>query len=300
MNTDLNVVVFSNLIISSVERLGFMNKSLISLKEVEFIKWYVNVRGEFKDEASTILAKSLGDKLILTHMESKSGWIKDTQKLFKEVKSSYIFYWVEDHILQIHPSLLVEVFQDMSKYSVDYLHYSFYGFGSHYTEFSLISDKEEYRHFDVINYTNEKNLIRQDCAVSLYNKKAYIVSLIGIFSNNFFKKILYEPPFFRLRRWPKETPFDFEQSSDDLWVLPIRMAIPKFEISCSIDDDNCIPESSLMARKLFEASISRQSLMQKERRIPKENSLKKVFRVALCIPGSRKIYNFCRRISYYF
>ena len=300
MNSDLNVVVFSNLRISSVERLGFMKKSLKPLKDIKFRKWYINIRGEFKDVAATFLTESLGDRLILTNIESKSGWFKDTQKLFEEVEGQYIFYWIEDHVLQIDPKLLVKIFKDMSKYSVDYLHYSFYGFGSHYKEFSSINDKEVYQYFDVINYTKEMNLMRQDCAVSLYKKKAYIVSLVGIFSNDLFKKVLHERPFFRLRRWPKETPFDFEQSPDDLWILPIRMAIPKFEISCSIDDDNCIPESSLMARKLFEANISRQSLLQKERRIPKENSLKKVFRVALCIPGSRKIYNFCRRISYYF
>ena len=78
------------------------------------------------------------------------------------------------------------------------------------------------------------------------------------------------------------------------------MAVPKFEISCSIDDDNCVPESSLMARGVFKANVSRQSLLQKERRIPKENSLKKIFRVVFYIPGLRKIHDFCMRITYYF
>jgi len=118
--------------------------------------------------------------------------------------------------------------------------------------------------------------------------------------HDLFKKFLHERPFFRLRRWPKETPFDFEQSPDDLWILPIRMAVPKFEISCSVDDDNCVPESSLMARGVFKANISRQSLLQKERRIPKENSLKKIFRVVFYISGLRKTHDFCRRITYYF
>ena len=61
-----------------------------------------------------------------------------------------------------------------------------------------------------------------------------------------------------MRRWSKFCPFDFEQSSEDKWVLPFKLAVPKLELFCSIDDDNCVSGSSLVSRGLMNYPLTRE------------------------------------------
>ncbi|MBD1154197.1 hypothetical protein IDG52_03245, partial [Pelagibacterales bacterium SAG-MED23] len=64
----------------------------------------------------------------------------------------------------------------------------------------------------------------------------FVISLISICSINLFKKLILknDPP---LKRWPKNTPFDFEKNSVDTHWLPFRFGIPKDEFFKCIDKE---------------------------------------------------------------
>ena len=87
-----------------------------------------------------------------------------------------------------------------------------------------------------------------------------------MFSYSFFKSNLFNKRILPLRRWPKQTPFDFERSAEDLWILPFRTAVPNLEISCSVDDDNQVAGSSLSSRGLVDLEITRKELLELEDR----------------------------------
>lgn len=66
---------------------------------------------------------------------------------------------------------------------------------------------------------------------------------------NFFKKIINTN--ILLKRWPKNTPFDFEKNSKDISILPFRTSIPRMELFANIDDDHDNPGYSLISRGLY-------------------------------------------------
>jgi hypothetical protein len=59
------------------------------------------------------------------------------------------------------------------------------------------------------------------------------------------------------RKWPTETPFDFEKSHKDTHWLPIRCGVSKEELFVSIDDDHGEPGSSLISRGLYPNRVPR-------------------------------------------
>ena len=79
-----------------------------------------------------------------------------------------------------------------------------------------------------------------------------MVGMQSILSYDFFQKILENPP--KLRRWPKETPFDFEKIAQKSFLLPFKTALPKTELFANIDDDNGVDGYSLISRGLFEST----------------------------------------------
>jgi len=291
--------VFANIQISTNERFEAMTESLARLERCDFEKWYVNIRGLLKEKSARHLKEVLGSQLILFNVDSGRGWKKDTIEIFEHVKEDYLFYWIEDHFLQITPQSLNMIFETMDNQSVDYLQYSFFGLGAHHEEFSLIEERTELDAFDVIHYTSTANNLRQTRAIELYGTFAYNISLVGIFSHRTFNMVLKDQPYFRLRRWPKNTPFDFEQNGAEIWMLPLKIGVPKIEISCSIDDDNQVPGSSLSSRGLHILKTRREDLLKKENRITTHPHHIDMLKHFFVIPGLRPLYNLLRRLSYH-
>jgi len=64
---------------------------------------------------------------------------------------------------------------------------------------------------------------------------------------DFIGKIL----FYKLRRFPKETPFELEITNDRHYVLPIKLGVPKKELFVCIDDDLSRDGYSLIKRGLY-------------------------------------------------
>ncbi|NQU32110.1 MAG: hypothetical protein HQ521_02650 [Bacteroidetes bacterium] len=95
----------------------------------------------------------------------------------------------------------------------------------------------------------------------------------------------------KLRRWPKETPFDFEKNDKDLHWLPIKMAISKDELFACIDDDNGIPGYSLQSRGLYpKREIRLKPIKEEHNLIPKY--------MLYLIPD--KLKYFIKRLTYHF
>ena len=51
-----------------------------------------------------------------------------------------------------------------------------------------------------------------------------------------------------LKKFSKESPFNFEQPPSQYWFLPIRWGYPKVELFACVDDDHSIPGYSLNSR----------------------------------------------------
>lgn len=296
----MSVCIFANMKISNSVRLNILKKSFLSLSNVNVQKWYINIRGPQKKQAEIFLRSQLGTRLILFDLNS-GNWHVDSRKMFSHINQKTIFYWIEDHILMVKPEILDRINEDFLKNSCDHLLYSFWGFNSHFNEFSDINDRVSCEYFDIIDYGTKENKIRQNRARQIYGRKAYLVSVCSLFSYSFFRSNLFNKRLFPLRRWPKETPFDFERSPEDLWILPFKVGVPKLEISCSVDDDGAIKGSSLASRGLVKLEISRDTLLNLEGRGVSKSALKNNLKM---IPGfnfvAKPIIRFIKQLTFYF
>ena len=59
----------------------------------------------------------------------------------------------------------------------------------------------------------------------------------------------------RLRRFPKETPFDLEKAPDRTDMLPLKMAFAKRELFACIDDDLDVPGYQLIKRGIYPTPV---------------------------------------------
>ena len=85
------------------------------------------------------------------------------------------------------------------------------------------------------------------------------ISAVSISTNMFFKKIVTSNhP--KLKRWPRETPFDFEKRSSDFEFFPFVLSFPKFELFANIDDNHGTVGYSLIDRGLYENRMTRDEI----------------------------------------
>jgi hypothetical protein len=238
------LTVFANFRINDVERLKRMKDSFHSFYEID-AEWVINIRGQLKYEAANYLKSILNDKSHIEHLESKKGWIYDTLQLQKFVKTQYILIWVEDHISQVDPKNLNMIINEMRNNNIDYLNYTWF-FKEFITSWYEKIDKLQSNNllYFQLDKKNHRKITK--------NKRGYnyLISLPSIFSKRLLiKNLKCNRPF--LRRWPKETPFDFEKTHNDTYILPYKMAIPKYELFACIDDDNGNPGYCLQSRGLY-------------------------------------------------
>ena len=86
-----------------------------------------------------------------------------------------------------------------------------------------------------------------------------MISAVSISKNSFFKKIILSN-YPIIKRWPKETPFDFEKRTTDKEFLPFNLSLPNFELFASIDDDAGLKNTSLISRELYPNRIERKEI----------------------------------------
>jgi mannose-6-phosphate isomerase-like protein (cupin superfamily) len=189
--------------------------------------------------------------------------------MLPKAKYDYILMWNEDHLNLAPQNLYAGIAAEMKLQKIDYMLYSWWQFGDSVERYKLL-DIDKFKYIDTVYLTKNKwkKLIK---AGHPYG----IISSMGIFHKDFFKKLLLKdkvklPIFFtknlyrimtllnyiglrfnqrecfniinrilfhKLRKFPKETPFDVEKAADRTDVLPIKMGLARQELFACIDDD---------------------------------------------------------------
>lgn len=271
MNT---LTIFTNFRINDEERFRRMKDSFLSFKDIDAVKWIINVRGEYKLKTLFFLHNYLQDRLSPYVIESGKGWFHDSRRMLSEIKTDYVMYWVEDHINMIPPERYNTILKEMRESSSQFLFTSWWVFDQMENAYEGIKKK---------NHANIESFIVDKFSAQKINKKHpnhYIISALGIFETELFKRLLNtNHPV--LRRWPKETPFDLEKRVTDTLWLPIKVALPKYELFAPIDDDMGGYPGSLHTRGLYPI---------RETRLTQNPSSKQGFikRISKLIPSSIK------------
>ena len=300
-----SLTIFANFRIDSEERLLRMKDSFNSFQKANIEKWVVNARGPLKKEAIEFLRENLGHNLVAYELETGKGWFHDTNMMLPSITSGLVMFWIEDHIFMQTIADFNRVIQELYEASVDYFQYSWLANGLLPAQFSNLK-YEETENFLFLDYGVNENMVRQQRSKELYGgREYYIISMCGIFTLDIFKKILSKrDPFYR--RWPKETPFDFEKRSCDIHWLPMRIAVPKGEFFAPIDDDNKVEGSSLQSRGLYPIRVERKEINYTDEAYSnksfldlfrKQERLRKIYHKS---PVLLRIGNLFRRLKFQF
>jgi len=249
--TTLNI--FANFFIDTPERLLRMQDSFESFKDVKADKWVINVRGRFADQVVSFLAEGLGEKLISFRLHSRNGWFYDTRKMLPAIDGDYVFFWLEDHINMSDIETLNSTVEDLKKNDIDYMHYTFWWNGALRQRYKGIPMNSGDA-IDWFCHAASNNPIIQSNA----SGGVFIIAACSIFKKDLFSRIvLADDPV--EKRWPRETPFDFEKGPTDVHWLPLKVALPRQELFASIDDDHVHPGSCLISRGLYPCREQRQT-----------------------------------------
>jgi len=230
-----------------------MQDSFRSFKDIFADKWVVNVRGRYNEQTLDFLKLHLGNKLFSYKLNSKEGWFYDTRQMLNDLDGTHIFFWLEDHIYLSDINELNLLVTELYENQIDYMMYSYWWDGALRQRYKGIILNSGVN-IDWFNHTVNNNSIIQGNA----QEGVFIIAACAIFKNELFRKIvLRDDPL--PKRWPKETPFDFEKGPLDVHWLPLKVALMKKELFASIDDDHVHPGSSLISRGLYPFREQRQS-----------------------------------------
>lgn len=259
------LTVFANFRIDSEERFLRMQDSFRSFCDADIEKWVINIRGQYKSDAGKFLRDNLGDKLKLFELNSKKGWFYDSRLMMNEICSDYVFFWIEDHVnINRQTNIINNVVSDMKAFNVESLWYSWFFFRKAYRDLSTFeSNTIKWFDLDSNNFTKVQAVV----------PGLYIVSCTSILKCSFFKKIINTDDNTVAHKWPKETPFEFEKSDEDLHWLPLRCAVLKEELFVSIDDDSKQPGSCLISRGLYPNRLSRELVGIAGKTFPENKSI---------------------------
>lgn len=230
------VTIFANFRINDEQRFKNLKRSFFSFYKANINNWIINIRGTKKKEVREFLEKNIIQNFEISHLDSPEGWFYDTQKLTKQGLSDYIFTWNEDHINMVNEEKFNHYIKYIIENNIDQFTYSWFHLGDMFKSFQISNHKKK----DIISYI-DLNYHSHRERLKLIKDKGYftqefIISLQGIFKKDFFLKIINtDDPF--LKRWNKNTPFDFEKIERDIHWLPFRYACPNEEFFACLDDD---------------------------------------------------------------
>lgn len=287
-----SLTIFANFYIDSEERFLRMKDSFASILPIGATKWVVNTRGAFREQTNSFLREQLGDTLTLFTLESRQGWFNDTKQMLYAIDTDFVFFWVEDHLNVVSdPAHYATLLTEMKQTGSDYLQYSWWHAGAFARNYASIPKQDRQT---ISSFTLTKMAFQ-----AIHEKSpSYVISMVGIFSQSLFKKIILTTPQF-LRQHPKQTPFNFERGGEYTDLLPLRMALPTHELFAPIDDDNGEPGYSLQSRGLY--PIRERRAVPPQPAYPKQpNIFKKTLPKALYAKLIKIVIfaNKCRRYVY--
>jgi hypothetical protein len=241
--------IIFNVRINDIYRLDRLLNLLNKLLEFPNCKFSIRIRGDLTHEAS----EQINSLFILnnyTNFKIYTGdhfrqWKFNTLLQVNECESQYFLILQEDHFL-------ISSADDLSLFVSESI--------AENAEIGLITAWFTYKEFrEKVHLLTEskKGTSGTFCILSELpwvnlnvQKPRYLVPLVAFFEKNFLVKILCTPkPLWR--KYPANSPFDFEQSPKAKWLLPMKIGFSTKELFACIDDDIDIPGTSLQSRKLY-------------------------------------------------
>lgn len=284
--------VFANMRINSDERLQHLKESFESF-ESESDDWLINIRGSKRAEVIAYLKDRLGRRATFFELlDDSRGWIPNALEMLPKAKYNYVLVWLEDHINIAPQGLLKKVVEDMEQHKVDQLVYTWWNVGWKPENSAKQKELLNFKKEKTIEWSDiDKDTWRKVHGLDEVPYAVYLVSLASIFRKDFFKSLLIgdqrklprfltpfahgllsvvrkfglkfeqrkwfdmidKALFYKLRLFPKETPFDLEKRPHRYDMLPLRTALSLQELFVCIDDDS-VPEPhgySLISRGLY-------------------------------------------------
>lgn len=245
--------IFANFFIDSEERFLRMQDSFRSFKDISADKWVINARGRYAEQTLAFLRSQIGDKLVSYKLHSKEGWFHDTRQMLPDIDGDYVLFWVEDHINLAKIDLLDKIVLEMKLNCLDVMGYSQWFWGirrQRYKDVELTAGE----YLDYFEQNESNNRLIQASA----NGQSWLICCATIIKRQLFSRIiLADDPI--PRRWPKNTPFDFEKAPFDVHWLPLKMAFSRQELFVTIDDDAGFPGYCLQSRGLYPVREGRMS-----------------------------------------
>ena len=251
----VKLTVFANFRIDNKERYLRMKDSFFSFQDISAEKWVVNVRGKYKKQVLKFLRQNLKEKLCAYELESDKGWFYDTREMLTVIHGDYVLFWIEDHINLVSIGKYDQILTEMKRAQSDHLVYTWFGNNDIFKPLTS-NDSKNIK-------TIHMNKAKVDAVENENNSYFYMISAASICSIKLFNKIIKSNhPY--LKRWSKETPFDFEKRSTDVEFLPFNLSISKCELFASIDDNLGMDGYYLIDRGLYPDRARRHELQHVE------------------------------------
>ena len=246
---ETNYSILANFFINDNETLLRMKDSLSSFKNSKSKLWIINIRGDYKKQASKFILDTLSINCKISFYDY-GDWQKETKILLKSITTKYILIWIEDHILQKDSSVLDKVVTEMQEDKSDFLNYTFFCFGYHKKVYDFLNFKS------LIKNNNINTFQLNICSyLKIYEIKnefefinLYTTSLPSIFSKSLFTKLLNRRYLNTKNIW---APLYIEKPPFSIRYLPFNMSYLNEELFASIDDDRGIKNYSLINRKEY-------------------------------------------------
>ena len=252
------LTIFANFSIDSEERFLRLKDSFFSFRQGNIDNWVINIRGSFREKVKIFLVTHITTKVDIFFYESESGWCADTINLIPYIKNKIIFFWIEDHICIKNINHFNNLVDQIYKYNIDYLLYSFFHNGK-LVDRAKVTDYASLKNLCYFDY-NEKNYNKLDF---WYKNNStthdYLISAACFISLDLFKKNIFISS--NKYKYNKKLPFNFERSFLEKEILPFRNGILKEELFVSIDDDHGEKGYSLISRGKYPSRISREDLL---------------------------------------
>ncbi len=250
------ITILFNIRINDQKRADLFRNLLIQLVKLPNLIFSIRIRGDLQDQVILDCKDILkNNKCIKTRIligSSYKDWCLDLLEQVALSPSEYFLIIPEDHQFISTIPFLDETLNDICENSVDFLALSFY---PHYEIFvkNLIARKPKLSISDYINYWD---LQKWDIKSIPRSHRNYLLNLAGAYKKDLLVKVLVSNrPL--LKKFSKETPFNFEQPPSQYWFLPIRWGYPKSELFACVDDDHSIPGYSLNSRRKLAGSQER-------------------------------------------
>ena len=112
----MSLTIFANILIDDEKRFSRLKQSFFSFYKSDIDYWIINLRGFYKEEVSKFLLSHLNkENLEISFIDSKKGWFFVSRKIIKNIKTSYVFIWNEDHINQSGFKTFNKIVEDIKK-----------------------------------------------------------------------------------------------------------------------------------------------------------------------------------------